>query len=289
MLSCRRCGIETIEIDSDHIPKYLTSLDLKDNNINVDGCRGLANALHQGGATLSTLWLQNNRIDDEGVEILVDALQNNTSLVNLDLRENNDISNQRKISLLKLVNDISSITATLQSNHTLACIAVGKEFYVYDPNDVKEQIRQHIGMATHINNLSGNNPETAGRDKMIHTQLNSTQRAELAGFQGVNRSLYSEINPLHLPEVLSLVGQHHGQGELYVALRSSIAGVISTVIRKQCLHQQRAYHRAMIAEHRAKAEAVEAEIAAIEAAEGHIYDIGSTTCPTCSNKRPRAS
>jgi len=124
---------------------------------------------------------------------------------------------------------------------------------------------------------------------MIHTQLNSTQRAELADFQGVNRSLYSEINPLHLPKVLSLVGQHHGQGELYVALRSSIAGVISIVIRKQCLHQQRAYHRAMIAEHRAKAEAVEAEIAAIEAAGGHVDDIGSTTCPTCSYKRRRAS
>ena len=101
---------------------------------------------------------------------------------------------------------------------------------------MEELLRQHIGMATHINNLSENNPEAAGRDKMIHTQLNSTQRAELADFQGVNRSLYSEINPLHLPEVLSLVGQHHGQGELYVALRSSIAGVISTVIKKQCLH-----------------------------------------------------
>jgi len=131
MLNCKGCGIETIEIDSDHIPKYLTDLDLKDNKINADGCRGLANALHQGDTTLSTLWLQNNRIDDEGVEILVDVLQNNTSLVNLDLREKNDISNQGKISLLKLVNDISSITATLQSNHTLAYIAVGKEFYVY--------------------------------------------------------------------------------------------------------------------------------------------------------------
>ena len=58
MLNCKGCGIETIEIDSDHIPKYLTDLDLKDNKINADGCRGLANALHQGDTTLTTLWLQ---------------------------------------------------------------------------------------------------------------------------------------------------------------------------------------------------------------------------------------
>ena len=84
----------------------------------------------------------------------------------------------------------------------------------------------------------------------IFSQLNSIIRAELAGLQGVSQSLYSEIDPLHLPEVLALVCRYHGQGELYVALKSSIAvaGVISTVNRKQCLQQQRAHHEAVIAE-----------------------------------------
>ena len=76
-------------------------------------------------------------------------------------------------------------------------------------------------MATQINTKNENNAEAAGRKKMIQTQLNSERRAELADLQGVNQSLYSEIDPLHLPEVLSLVDQHHGQGELYVALKSS--------------------------------------------------------------------
>eukprot|EP00985_Skeletonema_marinoi_P013893 scaffold6989_cov118-Skeletonema_marinoi.AAC.1 len=113
---------------------------------------------------------------------------------------------------------------------------------------------------------------------MIQSQLHSAKREELARLQGVHQSLFSEINPLHLPEVLSLIGRHHGQGELYVALKSSIAGVVSTVNRKQCLQQQRAYHKA-------KLEAIEAEIAAIEAADGDVAQVASESR---SSKRRRA-
>ena len=93
-----------------------------------------------------------------------------------------------------------------------------------------------------------------------------------------------EIDPLHLPEVLRLVGNNQCQGDLYTALKSSIAGVISTVNRKECLKQQRGYHNAIIAEHSAKVEAIDAELAAIEAAEGSVLHIGSESR---SNKRRR--
>ena len=76
--------------------------------------------------------------------------------------------------------------------------------------------------------------------KIIDTQLRSDRRAELVELQGVSQSLHSEINPLHLPEVLALAGLYHGQGELYKALKTSIAGLITIVNRKQCLLQQRA-------------------------------------------------
>ena len=83
------------------------------------------------------------------------------------------------------------------------------------------------------------------------------------------------LTPLHLPEVLRLVGRHHGQGKLYVALKSSIAKLISTVNKKECLKQQRVRYKAIMDEHRAifaeygtKVEAIEAEIAAIEDEEG---------------------
>ena len=219
-LSCQSCGIESVEIDSEHMPRHLKMLLLFDNSINSDGCRGLARLLRGRDATLEFLSLPDNNIDDEGVEVLVDALQSNTSLRELYLQENGGISKQGKIMLLKLVNDVSSIEATLQSNHTL------RKIHFFGD---KQRSLQHINMATAINRLQ----EEAGRKKVIETQLNSVKRAEVAELQGVSQSLYSEINPLHLPEVLALVARHHGQGELYVALRSSIAGVISTVSRKE--------------------------------------------------------
>ena len=177
--------------------------------------------------------------------------------------------------LLKLVNDISSIKATLRSNHTLRNIHLDLSTE-YDP------MQDHILMATMINSNEGS-PEEVSRAKVIQTQLDSERRAVLSKIQGVNQSLYSEIDPLQLPEVLALVGNHHGQGEFYVALKSSIAGVISIVNEKECLKQENSYYRAKIAEYRAKVEANEAKIATIEASEAPVVNVGSE--PRCNKRR----
>ena len=278
-LICARCGIESIEIDDNSTPRNLRHLNLIANSINADGCREVAKLLQGGDSTLGSLFLTENKIDDEGVEILVDALQNNTSLKTLNVGRNDGISNRGKIMLLKLVNDISSIKATLQSNHTLTQV-IGELFkpdeYELDPDD--EIIKMHINNAVAINMRNKDNPEVADREKVIQTQLHSETRAELADLQGVNRSLYSEIGTLHLPEVLALVGRIHGQGELYAALKSSIAGVISTVNEKQCIQDQMAYHAA-------KLEELGARLAVIEAVEGDVVEAGSESQ---INKRRRA-
>ncbi len=275
-LYCSTNNIATLDIDVEHSPKHLKSLVLQNNNIDADGCRELAKLLQGEDTTLRELDLNENEIDDEGVAVLADALNRNTSLKDLDLGNNDGISKQGKIMLLKLVNDVSSIEATLQSNHTLEYLKFS------DVEEEDEQIQRHIDMATAIN--SDNYPEEAGRAKVIKMQLKCVNRGELADLQGVSHSLYSEINPLHLPEVLALVGQDHGKGELYVALKSSIAGIISTVNRKECLKQQIAHDKAKIAEYKAKVEAAEAEIASIEAAEGRVLHIGSESR---SNKKRR--
>ena len=140
----------------------------------------------------------------------------------------------------------------------------------------KNKIMTAAAAAAGTSSSSGQSSDD-DESEVIDTQLNSGNRAELAELQGVSQSLYSEINPLHLPDVLSLVGRHHGQGELYVALKSSIAGVISTVDRKECLKQR-------IAEKRVEIEAAEAELAAIEAAEVHLL---TTVSESHSNKRRR--
>ena len=271
-LSCCKNGIEALEIDIEHSPKHLERLVLEDNNINASGCQELAKLLRMGGATLTELDLKENEIDDEGVETLVSALRNNTSLRESYLGGNNEISSHGGILLLKLVNDISSIEATLRSNHTLEDL----KFKFLDEEEEGQQIQQHIDVATHINRPD----PSAGKNKLIETQLNSKRRAELAELQGITHSVFSEIDPLHLPEVLALVGNHHGHGELYVALRSSIAGVISTVNEEQLLKQQ-------IAEYRTKLVRAEAKLAAIEAAKVHD-ELGPGSDESRSNKRRRS-
>eukprot|EP00984_Skeletonema_dohrnii_P015253 scaffold6547_cov141-Skeletonema_dohrnii-CCMP3373.AAC.6 len=264
-LNCNNCGIEAIEIDSEHIPKNLMQLQLCGNNISTDGCREIAKVLQGEDATLKYLFLRNNKIDDGGVDILVDALQNNTSLTTFDLGGNDSISDQGRIMLLKLVNDISSITATLHSNHTLTCLDV-EDMNPDGSFDDDDEIQRHINDAIEINIIFyRSNPEAAGREKVIKTQLHSEIRAELFRLQGVDHSVYSDIDPLHLSEVLSLIGRHHGQGELYLALKSSIMTVFSTMNMKKCIQQERAYHAAKVEEQDAKLAAIVAEHAAIVA------------------------
>eukprot|EP00985_Skeletonema_marinoi_P031906 scaffold37865_cov151-Skeletonema_marinoi.AAC.1 len=256
-LRCSGCGIDSIKIDNDYIPRNLRILGLCHNSINADGCRELAKLLQR---SLLSLELSKNCIDDEGVEILANSLCN-SSLLQIDLTQN-QISVEGMKLLLKVVNDISSIESTLRSNHTLNLIKVVANDDAGGGGDKEsEEVQQQINDTVMINRRNRNNPEAAGKEKVIHSQLNSIKRRNFAALLGVDGEvLYSEINCLHLPEVLSIIGETHGQGELYVALRSSIAALFSTVDRKQCLQQQRAYHRA-------KLEAIEAEITAIEGAQ----------------------
>jgi hypothetical protein len=265
-LNCGICGIESIEINSNHIPKCLRTLYLYDNRINADGCRKLAKLLHGGDSTMKTLFLTKNRIDDESVAILVNVLQNNSSLEVLDLGLNESITNEGKTALLKLVNNVSSIKATLKSNHTLQTINV-------EEMDGTGEIQQHIDGATLINRENEHNPEAAGRAKVIQSQLHSGKRAALCRLQGVDRSLYSDIDPLHLPEVLALVGQTHGHSEFHVALKSSIATLFSTVDRERCLEQEISFHSA-------KLQSLQDELASIRRTKGNATVPGS-------NKRRR--
>ena len=252
VLRCSHCNIQSIHIDNVRYPPKLEELDLSENEINEDGCRGLAKLLQMPACTLKELVLAENNVDDTGVEILVDALQNNTSLNYLNLSDNKGISKEGKIMMLKLVNDISSVKATLQSNHTLQTIHLG----YYGDTGPEEPIRYTL----RIHWRCKENLEAAGREKVIQFQLHSGRRSALAKLQKVHQSIYSEIIPIHLPEVLSLVGHRHGQGELFAALKSSIVELMSIGNRKKQMKEARDYHSA-------RAEQLTAEIAAVEAQE----------------------
>ena len=283
-LNCQCCGIESIEINSENKPKHLKKLYLNVNDINADGCRELAKSLQGGDATLEILELRGNEIDDDGVEILVDALKSNTSLKELDLLKNDSISKQGEIMLLKLVNDISSIEATMQSNHTL------KQLHVMGTDSAREwvpgdEIQRNIDSTLELNRtLSDQGPTAVGKEKIIQTQLNSARRAALCRLQEqeVEHSVFNEIDPLHLPEVLSLISRSHGHGEFYVAMLSSIVLLFSTMDRERCIQQEK---KNLIAQHEARLEELDNELAAIRelaAVRNNGNDVGH-----CSNKRRR--
>ena len=262
-LFCGRCRIESIVIDSENIPRHLASLNLAQNSITADGCRELAKLLRGDNAMLELLDISDCKVGDDGVEVLADALQTNTSLKFLYLTRNDDISTQGQIMLLKLVNDVSSIKATLQSNHTLKRISVKG----LNNEETLDEIQSYIDYALGFNNNHGN-PEAAVMAKVILTQLHSETRAELAALQGVEHSVYSEIDPLHLPEVLSLICRHHGQRELYPAVSSSIMTLFSTINVKKCIQQKKAYHEAIIAENAAIVAVLDAKLVSMDESSG---------------------
>ncbi|KAK1746118.1 leucine-rich repeat protein [Skeletonema marinoi] len=198
-LRVTNCSIESIALASGRLPRNLKHLHLDWNNIkiNADGRNGLAKLLQGGHSTLKGLWLSNNKIDNEGVAILVDILRSNTTLTTLALEHNNDITYDGEMLLLKLVNNLSSIKATLQSNHTLTNLTM-KEINPYGEypyqNDLSEEFQMNINVATQINANEGN-LVAAGREKVVVSHLDSQIRLELYCLQDLDDSLYSQIDP----------------------------------------------------------------------------------------------
>ena len=283
-LVCTDCGIDFIEIDDDHIPNNLYKLNLVNNNINADGYIELSKLLNGSNSTLKELELgsdyNHDNVDDECLGILANALQNNKSLDSLSL-SGNGITTEGKKILMKLVNDMSSIKATLQSNHRLRFV----RWKVPDnPFDETENL---ICAALGVNQTNYLNPAAAGKTKVIYTQLNSRARSQCCLSQGIdqcNAVLYSQIDPLHLPEVLALISKHLGQRELYLAVKSTIATLFSTVnekewIKQQMAHhvEQMAHHASIIKEHKSKCDILQSKLATLEDAEIEYR----------SSKRPR--
>ena len=292
-LWCGWCGVDKLEIGENCVPKYLKKMNLSGNNIDSDGCRQLTKLFLKKDSILKTIHLEECNIDDEGVAILVDALRKNTCLTHLNVENNQRISMKGKGLMLKLVNDITSIKATLQSNHTLIAFGPSTLRDIRKRKENPDDIMLHrIGAALDINlrtmqksrpkgqwgyelNSCKESAAAAGRWKVISTQLNSEKRALLCRLQDIdirNDALYSEINPLHLPEVLEYVDCNHGHSELYVALQSTTAGLFSTINRKKFLQERLKHHMSIIQEHTATAETLRAQIAAIEKAEGNVVE-----------------
>ena len=199
----------------------LETLQLEQNPIGAAGCMGLSK-LFKTSTSLIEVTLCETNIDDEGAEILADSLKHNDTLYLLEMT-NTKMTEKGPIAFLKLVCDISSIARTYDSNHSLTDL-----YNAGLSNNACQYVR-----SLHENNN--------GRSKVIKFQLNSENRKAMHRFQGIEyeySSIFSEIDPLVLPDVLALVGREHGQTELYRMLVASVSDLESTMNRKAIIKQK---------------------------------------------------
>ena len=167
---------------------------------------------------LTTLNLNNNGIDDEGVEVLTTSLKHNKKLNSFYLKGNN-LQAMGYLAILKLLVDVSSIENTYNnSNNTLKTL----DFDMNPPVRSDERIvkkmkalKWFIAVFTTLNKQQ-RHPR---RFKVVYAQLISQHRKKLCDIQGIEysyESIFSEIDPLILPEVLSFVAlaQFRGKNSL---------------------------------------------------------------------------
>jgi len=266
-LSFGNCNITDISALERFNVSRLTVLHVDGNNIGRQGFNIVSNLLQQEGSVLKAIGLSNAGVGDDETEMLVNSLKHNTSLEHLYLDKNN-IGKRGCIALLKLVNDISSIESTYNSNRTLKKL-VSNEFdndgrVRSAPSDfqVSEQMKRELENALYVNDrrmwdvntpaevrnnnydlLEAENPEDVGRTKVIKYQLNSQRRKELCQLQGIEySSIFVDIEPNLLPKILVLIGQRHGQSELYTALLSLGPELTSFVDTKAIIKDKISYY-----------------------------------------------
>ena len=242
------CNITNISSLETHLPS-LQSLSLAGNIIGREGCITLSNLLQRKGTRLEDLNLDATGIDDEGAELLATSLKNNTKLEHLNLRNNKSITEKGCQALLSLLNDISSIETTYNSNHTLTKLSLS---YGSAARIEINMIIGHINSAIEINKLHDSRRHETGRAKVIKYQLDSRARKMLCELQGIEYStniIFADIDPILLSNILALIGEKHGHSEFFTSLLPVAPDLMSFINREAMLRDkkdQNAIQRAQI-------------------------------------------
>ena len=174
---------------------------------------------------------------DEDIAHLTQALQHNRSVRWLDL-EGNICGEAGYRSILKMVVDISSIKATLESNTGLCEIDLPgdhDEYYSdsdgygseYNARDEFQEIRNLIHRM-----MSSNKLQRSPRQRVMQTQLDIRTRRQLCEMQGVDYiygSLFAEIPQYVLPELFSTMGTDPAVMDPLRAIVATVASWTSLV------------------------------------------------------------
>lgn len=250
------CNIEYISALSSYNLPHLRILEMNQTNIGIEGFITISNLLQKEDTTLTRLELRDTVIDDEGAEILAASLKHNNKLKVLYLGNNNDISERGYRALLKVLVDVSSIESMYTSNHTL------ERCYIGDNTKSLSLINSACKVNQKCSTL-----EASGRAKVIKYHLNSQTLKDLCYFQGVEYtrgSIFADIESTLLPKVFSLIGNVHGQSELYTALTHTAPNLLSYIDRKalieDTLAKVEARGAAKVAEYERKIAALKTEM-----------------------------
>jgi len=245
------CNITNISsLETNNLPS-LQSLSLAGNIIGQEGCITLSNLLQRKGTRyrLEDLNLDATGIDDVGAELLATSLKHNTKLEHLNLRNNKSITEKGCQALLSLLNDISSIETTYNSNHTLTKLSLS---YGSAARIELNMIIGQINSAIEINKLHDSRRHETGRAKVIKYQLDSRARKMLCELQGIEYStniIFADIEPILLSNILALIGEKHGHSEFFTSLLPVAPDLMSFINREAMLRDkkdQNAVQRAQI-------------------------------------------
>ena len=134
-------------------------------------------------------------------------------------------------------------------------------------------------------------PHAVGRDKIIKYQLNSTRRKKLCELQGIeytSGNVFADIKPNLLPNILALIGDGHGQSELYTALVSTAPDLLSYIDRKALLTDELSKINDEYAIIRAKRIDLNKRLASLELGESKQSEVTNEEVLICGKKRGRS-
>jgi len=248
VLHVNNCIITDISaLETYNLPN-LQYLNLNKNNIGRNGCITLSNLLQKEGSTLTRLSLEWTGLGDEEAEILANSLENNNQLQVIILN-NNNITDRGCKAFLELLNNVASIESTYNSNNTLRECKLVDRLFDNEVHATKEMIRL-LYSACQVNK-NNHTAHAVGKAKVIGSHLNSQTLKRLCNLQGIEYSysnIFADIEPILLPDILTLISSENGLSELYTALIQTAPDLLSYIDRKALIQDVMAKNTARAAD-----------------------------------------
>ena len=252
-LSLRENGLATLPTLTSYAK--LKELWLYDNQLEGVEFQKISDLI-QTSQSLTELGLGKNKLHDTDLELLAGAIKSSNTLTYLDV-ENEELTERGHLAILKCLLDMSSLEATVKSNHSLKFVDTGWDGNTGDHRATPHQ--REINEVLKINRDSG--PHLSRRriyhcirEKVVKYHLKSGyERSEMCRVQNVDTpytNAFAAFDPCLLPDVFGLLKWDYGghlcgsyrrgglglsHNDLYLALRGTAPAIMNLVNRVELL------------------------------------------------------